>query len=38
VPFLVLEFISGVFVPFTSLSKGIYDLAGFLPLRWIAAG
>jgi ABC-2 type transport system permease protein len=37
-PFLVLEFISGVFVPFTSLSKGIYDLAGFFPLRWIAAG
>jgi ABC-2 type transport system permease protein len=37
-PFLVLEFISGVFVPFTSLSKGIYNFAGFFPLRWIAAG
>jgi ABC-2 type transport system permease protein len=37
-PFLVLEFISGVFVPFTSLSHGIYKLAGFFPLRWIAQG
>jgi ABC-2 type transport system permease protein len=37
-PFLVLEFISGVFVPFTSLSKGVYNFAGFFPLRWIAAG
>jgi ABC-2 type transport system permease protein len=37
-PFLVLEFISGVFVPFTSLSSGIYNFAGFFPLRWIAAG
>jgi ABC-2 type transport system permease protein len=37
-PFLMLEFISGVFVPFTSLSKGIYNFAGFFPLRWIAAG
>jgi ABC-2 type transport system permease protein len=37
-PFLVLEFISGVFVPFTSLSHGIYSFAGFFPLRWIAQG
>jgi ABC-2 type transport system permease protein len=37
-PFLVLEFISGVFVPFTSLSHGVYAVAGFFPLRWIAEG
>lgn len=37
-PLLVLEFISGVFVPFTSLSHGLYSFAGFFPLRWIAAG
>lgn len=37
-PLLVLEFISGVFVPFTSLSHGIYEVAGIFPLRWIAEG
>ena len=37
-PLLVLEFISGVFVPFTSLSSGLYSFAGFFPLRWIAEG
>jgi len=37
-PLLVLEFISGVFVPFTSLSQGIYNFAGLFPLRWIAEG
>lgn len=37
-PFLVLEFISGVFVPFTSLSHGLYSFAGLFPLRWIAEG
>lgn len=37
-PFLVLEFVSGVFVPFTSLSSGLYSFAGVFPLRWIAEG
>jgi ABC-2 type transport system permease protein len=37
-PFLVLEFMSGVFVPFTSLSHGMYQFAGLFPLRWIAQG
>jgi ABC-2 type transport system permease protein len=37
-PFLVLEFISGVFVPFTSLSHGLLTFAGFFPLRWLAEG
>ncbi|MGH9104786.1 MAG: ABC transporter permease [Acidimicrobiales bacterium] len=37
-PLLVLEFISGVFVPFTSLSHSLYNIAGIFPLRWIAQG
>lgn len=37
-PLLVLEFMSGVFVPFTSLSKGLYSFAGAFPLRWMAEG
>jgi len=37
-PLLVLEFISGVFVPFTSLSHGLYNFAGIFPLKWIAEG
>jgi len=37
-PLLVLEFISGVFVPFTALSPGLYGFAGIFPLRWIAEG
>jgi len=37
-PLLVLEFISGVFVPFTSLSRSLYNFAGIFPLRWIAEG
>lgn len=37
-PFLVLEFISGIFVPFTSLSHNLYGFAGLFPLRWLAEG
>ena len=37
-PLLVLEFISGVFVPFTSLSHTLFTIAGFFPLRWIVEG
>jgi ABC-2 type transport system permease protein len=37
-PLLVLEFISGVFVPFTSLSHGLYSFAGIFPLKWVAEG
>ncbi|HTW09334.1 MAG TPA: ABC transporter permease [Acidimicrobiales bacterium] len=37
-PLLVLEFMSGVFVPVTSLSKGLYSFAALFPLRWIAEG
>jgi ABC-2 type transport system permease protein len=37
-PLLVLEFISGVFVPVTSISPTLYAIAGIFPLRWIAEG
>jgi ABC-2 type transport system permease protein len=37
-PLLVLQFISGIFVPFTALPKGLYNVAGIFPLRWIAQG
>lgn len=37
-PLLVLQFISGVFVPVTSLSSGLYAIAGIFPLRWVAEG
>jgi ABC-2 type transport system permease protein len=37
-PLLVLEFISGVFVPVTVLSHGLYTFAGFFPLRWVVEG
>jgi ABC-2 type transport system permease protein len=37
-PFLVLEFISGVFVPYTQLSHTMLDIAGIFPLRWMAEG
>lgn len=37
-PLLVLEFFSGVFVPFTSLSHNLYNLAGLFPLKWVAEG
>jgi ABC-2 type transport system permease protein len=37
-PLLVLEFISGVFVPVTALSHNVYAFAGLFPLRWIVEG
>jgi ABC-2 type transport system permease protein len=37
-PLLVLEFISGVFVPVTALSHSLYTFAGLFPLRWIVEG
>jgi len=35
-PFLVLEFISGVFVPFNQIPHTLMTIAGFFPLRWLA--
>lgn len=37
-PFIALEFISGVFVPFNQIPSGLRAVASIFPLRWIAAG
>ncbi len=37
-PFLVLQFISGVFFPYNQLPAWMQTLAAFFPLKWIAQG
>lgn len=37
-PFIVLEFISGVFVPFNQVPSWLRQVASAFPLRWMAAG
>lgn len=37
-PFLVLQFISGVFFPLTQLSPGLRDIGGIFPLKWMCQG
>jgi ABC-2 type transport system permease protein len=37
-PFVALQFVSGVFVPPDQLPKGLYQAAGIFPLRWIGQG
>ncbi|MFI6319892.1 ABC transporter permease [Nonomuraea sp. NPDC050556] len=37
-PFLVLQFISGVFIPFTKLPEWLVTIASFFPLRWMCQG
>jgi ABC-2 type transport system permease protein len=37
-PFVGLQFISGIFVPFTQLPKSLRTVAGFFPLKWMAQG
>jgi ABC-2 type transport system permease protein len=37
-PFLVLEFISGIFVPFSSVPRWLQDVAAVFPLKWMAQG
>ncbi|MGD0684892.1 MAG: ABC transporter permease [Streptosporangiaceae bacterium] len=37
-PFLVLEFISGVFIPFTSVPTWLQRVAAVFPLKWMAQG
>lgn len=37
-PFLVLEFISGVFVPFSSVPHGLQEVAALFPLKWMTQG
>ena len=37
-PFVALQFISGVFVPFWQLSPTLRSVAGIFPLKWMAQG
>ncbi len=37
-PFVALQFISGVFIPFTQLPSSMHTLSAFFPLRWLAQG
>jgi ABC-2 type transport system permease protein len=37
-PMMVLQFISGVFVVFSQLPKGIQQVASFFPLKWLCQG
>jgi ABC-2 type transport system permease protein len=37
-PFTVLQFISGVYVPFSNLPGWMKDMASFFPLKWMAQG
>lgn len=37
-PFLILEFISGIFVPFDEVPRGLQDVAAIFPLKWMAQG
>jgi ABC-2 type transport system permease protein len=37
-PFLVLQFISGVFYPFSELPSWMRTLASYFPLKWMAQG
>jgi ABC-2 type transport system permease protein len=37
-PFLVLEFVSGIFVPFSDVPHGLQDVAAVFPLKWMAQG
>lgn len=37
-PFIVLQFISGIFLPFSDLSGTLKTISGLFPLRWLAQG
>ena len=37
-PVIALQFISGVFIPFNQLPKGIQEVAAVFPLKWISQG
>ncbi len=38
VPFIILQFISGVFITLSSVPTGLQWVAGVFPLRWVAQG
>ncbi len=37
-PFVVLQFISGVYIPFTELPNWLINVASFFPLKWMCQG
>ncbi|GII56385.1 transport permease protein [Planotetraspora thailandica] len=37
-PFVVLQFISGVFIPFTLMPQWLINIASFFPLKWMCQG
>lgn len=37
-PFVVLQFISGIYIPFTELPPWLINVASVFPLRWVAQG
>jgi ABC-2 type transport system permease protein len=37
-PVLVLQFLSGIFIPFNQLPDWLYTIGAFFPLKWIAQG
>jgi ABC-2 type transport system permease protein len=37
-PYLVLQFISGVYFPFSTLPKGMQQIAALFPLKWLCQG
>ena len=37
-PYLVLQFISGVYFPFSQLPKGMQEVAAIFPLKWLCQG
>jgi ABC-2 type transport system permease protein len=37
-PFIVLQFISGVFIPFTEMPEWLMRIASFFPLKWMCQG
>ena len=37
-PFIALQFISGIFISFNQLGSGVRAISGLFPLRWLAQG
>ena len=37
-PFIVLQFISGVYVPFYNVPRWLQEIASFFPLKWMSQG
>jgi ABC-2 type transport system permease protein len=37
-PLILLQFVSGVFIPFNEVPRWLYNVSGVFPLRWISQG